>query len=320
MACKLRSCHDASHLVLTPSHRFRWVVCQIDCLCHCFPASIRSVLADLPEGLDETYERAVLGIDKQKRKYAQRLFQCLLVSIRPLRVEELAEIFAVQFDGTATPLFNKNFRPADAGEAVLSACSSLIAIVDKGGHRIVQIAHFSVKEYLTSERLATTEERLSYYHILPEPAHTVLAHASLSVLLQLDDEIDRDTMSDFPLAAYAARYWVDHAQFRDVSSHIQEVIEHLFDPSRPHFMAWVWLYDIDRNWIKPMSTTHPTRPEAVPLYYASLCGFGSLVEHLITAHSSDVNGRGGSHTTALHAAAVKGHLEVASVLLNSGAD
>src|SRR5229473_312817 len=319
MACKLRSCHDGSHLALTLSHRFRWVVCQVDCLCRCFPASIRSVLADLPEGLDETYSRALLGIDKQKRKYAHRLFQCLLASIRPLRVEELAEIFAVHFDGTATPLFNKNFRPADAGEAVLSACTSLIAIVDREGRKVVQFAHFSVKEYLTSERLATSEERLSYYHILPEPAHTVLAHTSLSVLLELDDKIDRDTIGHFPLALYAARYWVEHAQFRDVSSQIQEVMERLFDPARSHFVAWVWLCDID-NYGKPMSTIHPTRPEGVPLYYASLCGFHGLVEYSITAHSGDVNSRGGLHMTPLHAAAVKGHLEVASLLLKSGAD
>jgi hypothetical protein len=319
MACKLSSCHDGLHLVLTPSHRFRWVVCQVDCLCRCFPASIRSVLADLPEGLDETYERALLGIDKQKRQYAQRLFQCLLASIRPLRVEELAEIFAVQFDGTATPLFDKTFRPADAREAVLSACSSLVAVVDREGYQIVQFAHFSVKEYLTSKRLAKAEKRLSYYHILPEPAHTVIAHASLSVLLQLDDKIDRDTIGHYPLALYAARYWVEHAQFRDVSSRIQEVMERLFDPAMPHFMAWVWLCDID-HYGKPMSTIHPTRPGGVPLYYASLCGFHGLVERLITAHSSDVNSRGGFHTTPLHAAAVKRHLQVASLLIKSGAD
>src|SRR5260370_41033494 len=156
MSCKVISFHDSSNLVLATSHRFRWVVCQVDCLCSCFPVSIRSVLADLPEGLDETYERALLGIDKQKRKYAHRLFQCLLVSIRPLRVEELAEIFAVQFDGTATPLFNKDFRPADAGEAVLSACTSLIAIIDRDGRQVVQFAHYSVKESLTSHRLATS--------------------------------------------------------------------------------------------------------------------------------------------------------------------
>ena len=262
----------------------------------------------------------MLGIDKEKREYAQRLFKCLSVSIRPLRVEELAEIFAVQFDATAPPSFNKDLRPLDAEEAVLSACSSLIAIVNREGSQVVQFSHFSVKEFLTSERLATAEERLSCYHILPEPAHTILAHASLSVLLQLDDKIDRDTIAHFPLAPYAARHWVDHAQFRNVSSHIEEVMERLFDPAKPHFAAWVWLHDIDHHWIEPMSKIHPTRPEAVPLYYASLCGFRGLVEHLIASHPQDVNSRGGSHTTPLHAASVKGHLEVASLLLKNGAD
>jgi hypothetical protein len=224
MACKLWYCYDVLHLNLTGSHRFRWVVCQVDCLSRCFPASIRSALDDLPDGLDETYERTLLGIDKQKRKFAQRLFQCLLVSIHPLRVKELAEILAIRFDETAPPTFNADWCPVNAEEAVLSACSSLIAIVGQGGRQVVQFSHFSIKEYLTSERISTAEERLSFYHILPEPVHTILAHASLSVLLQLDDKIDRDNIDRFPLAMYAARHWVNHAQFRGVLSQIQEVM------------------------------------------------------------------------------------------------
>ena len=71
-----------------------------------------------------------------------------------------------------------------------------------------------------------------------------------------------------------------------------------------------------------MSRMHPTLPEVVPLYYASLCGFRGLVQHLIVAHSQDVDSRGGSYSTFLHAASVKGHfkLEVASLLLENGAD
>ena len=180
--------------------RFRWVVCQVDRLCRTLPASIRGVLSDLPKTLDETYGRTLLGIDEEKREYAQRLFRCLTVSIRPLRVEELAEILAVQFDRAESPTFNADWRPEYAEEAVLSVCSSLIAVIDRGGHEIVQFSHFSVKEYLTSDRLGTAEERLSYYHILAEPAHTILAYASLSVLLQLDDKIDSDNISRFPLA------------------------------------------------------------------------------------------------------------------------
>jgi hypothetical protein len=44
----------------------------------------------------------------------------------------------------------------------------------------------------------------------------------------------------------------------------EEVMEHLFEP---HFATWVWLHDVDLYWIEPMSTTHPTAPEAVPLHY-----------------------------------------------------
>ena len=205
--------------MLTWCCRFRWVVCQVDRLRRTLPPDIRSVLNDLPKSLDETYRRTLLDIDEEKREYIQRLFRCLAVSIRPLHLDELAEILSIRFDSMELPTFNAAWRPEYA-EAVISACSSLVGIVDRGGHQVVQFSHFSVKEYLTSEILEKAEERLSYYHILLEPAHIILAHACLSVLLQLDDKIDRDTIGHFPFAPYAARYWVNHAQFRNVSSHV----------------------------------------------------------------------------------------------------
>src|SRR5712671_3460934 len=122
---------------LTQSSRFRWVVCQIDRLRRSFPASIRSVLDDLPKTLDETYGQTLLGIDEEKRGYAQRLLRCLTVSIRPLRVKELAEIFAFHFDNAEHPTFNADSRPEDAEEAVLSSCPSLIAIINIGGFPVV---------------------------------------------------------------------------------------------------------------------------------------------------------------------------------------
>ena len=105
-----------------------------------------------------------------------------------------------------------------------------------GSSRVVQFSHYSVKEFLTSERLANlnADEHLSYYQILSEPAHTTLEHAGLSVLLQLDDKVDRNILDHFPLAS-AARHWVDHAQFHNVSSHIREAMERLFNPVEPQF-------------------------------------------------------------------------------------
>ena len=40
------------------------------------------------------HDRTLLGINEEKREYAQRLSLCLAVSIRPLGVEELAQVLA----------------------------------------------------------------------------------------------------------------------------------------------------------------------------------------------------------------------------------
>jgi len=115
----------------------------------------------------------------------------------------------------------------------------LIAIVDTGLSRVVQFSHFSVKEYLISTRLATSS------HL--EPAHTIMAQACVSVLLQLDDRnVQNDVGENTPLARYAAEYWVNHAQFEDVASRIKGM-EYLFDLDKPYFAAWRELYDIDTD-------------------------------------------------------------------------
>ena len=274
----------------------------------------------MPKTLDETYERALLEIDEETREHAQRLFQCLAVSIRPLRVEELAEILAVQFDAETFPEFNPDWRLGDAGEAVLSVCSNLISVVDVDGCQVVQFSHFSVREFLSSDRLAGGKKDLSGYHIVPHSAHTILAQASLCVLLQLDDRIDTDSIKNFPLSRYAAEHWVDHCQFEGVSSTIQVAMERLFDPNRPHFSAWVWIHDIDDPWRGNMHTRHPNQPGATPLYYAVLCGFRNLIGHLLATYPGDVNTRGGYHESPLFAAVIKEDIDTTLLLLRQGAD
>ena len=165
----------------------------------------------MPKGLDETYDRILKGIPQEKQDYAQCLLKCVAVSIRPLRVEELADVLAIEFEAEELPRYHMDWRPDDSEEEVLSICSSLITIVDMDGSQVVRFSHFSVKEYLTSQRLADAGKGLSEYHILSHSAHTILAKASLSVLLALDDQVDKDSMKNYPLAVYAARYWVEHA-------------------------------------------------------------------------------------------------------------
>ena len=276
----------------------------------------RRALNEPPATLDQTYEKTLLGISDEKRAYACRIFQCLVASVRPLRVEEVAELSSSR-TVTGKSLTGSGWCPRTAEEFVLSACSSLLTVVNVDGNKVVQLSHLSVKEYLTSDRIATSGP-VSYFHIGLKSAHTFLASACLSVLLQLDDHIDETKIKAFPLVPYAAEHWVDHAQFEDVSSRIQDAMERLFDRDKPYFATWVRLYDIDKP--SPGPATHPNVPNAVPLYYAALCGFLNISECLIVTYPQDLHAEGGRYGTPLHAASAKGHVNVTRLLLEHGAN
>jgi len=218
----------------------------------------------------------------------------------------------------------EGWRPANAEEAVLSACTTLISVVDNQGAKIVQFSHFSVKEFLTSDRLLTSDDgNIRHYHIPLNGAHTILARACLTVLLQLDEKVDKKRLAAFPLAFYAARYWVDHVKFDCVVLPVKRAMEQLFNPSEPYLTAWAWIDDMDgrrfRQSIDELPE-HPSAPRATALYYAALCGFSELADYLISTHGEDVNIRCGGRGTPLHGASSEGHLETVRILLDRGAN
>ena len=291
----------------------------MEVLRHCFPSSVRQILEELPESLDETYERILKEIRKPKQGHAHRLLQCLVAAARPLQVEELAEVLAFDFKAEGIPKLNLGWRWENQEEAVMSACSSLVIIVKDGDSRIVQFSHFSVKEFLTASRLAEPVRDFSRYYIRLEAAHTILAQACLGVLLRLDYHVDRDNINNFPLARYAAQHWPTHARFENTSSQIKDGMECLFDADKPHFATWLWIYNQDMHG-RSMASMRPKKPRAVPLYYAAMIGFRGLAEHLVAKHAEQVNAGGGNWATAMHVAARAGHVDILSLLLENGAE
>jgi ankyrin repeat protein len=239
-----------------------------------------------------------------------------MVAIRPLRVEEFAELLAFEFKARGVvPKYRTDWRPNDQVEAVLSTCSSLISIIDDNDSQVVQFSHFSVKEFLMSNRLTSSLGDFSQYQILPGPAHTILAQACLGCLLHLDGHIDEGFVKGFPLAEYAAKHWVTHAQFEDVASHVKDGMETLFDCDKPHFATWVGIYNMDEE-------SSPESPPKIPtpLYYSSLCGFSNLVDYLSTKRPQHINAIGGKYKYPLLAALVGKYIKVAEILLKHGAN
>ena len=321
----------------------------METLRHCLPSSVARTLDELPESLDETYERILREIKKPNMGHALRLLQCLVVANRPLFVWELAEVLAVDFDNPdGIPKLNTSWRWEDQEQALLSSCSSLIAIVkvnddngdeeesvfgdvddnendndkgDKNHAQIVQFSHFSVKEFLTSPRLATPIRDVSHYHVVLETAHTVMAQACLSVLLRPDDHVDQVVVGNAsPLDSYAAQHWVPHAQFGSVSLRLRNAMEYLFDVDKPHFAEWLRLHDIDAQpHDSSLSLFSPdTLLGASPLYYAALCGFHDLAEHLIVKYPQQVNAIGGIYLAPVVAALSRRHFQLAFLLHRHG--
>ncbi|KAH8983538.1 ankyrin repeat-containing domain protein [Lactarius akahatsu] len=336
---------------------FRWVYCQLEMLRLCLRSRVRQFLNELPDSLDETYERVLKEIHKTNQLYAQRLLQCLTVAIRPLRVDELTAILTFEVDAIEgeVPTLDADWGSEDQEQELLSACPSLITIVGRRRSRVVQFSHFSVKEFLTSDRLAVSSEDILRYHVLPEAAHTTLAQGSLGVLLCLDERVDargaqsygwgdgwndgwgngwsenwgndssdgwgdgwNDTRTILPNppVRYAAEHWVSHAQVGSVSLHVTSRMKTLFDLDKPHFAAWVQIHDIDQPW----DWDSLRDSTAKPLYYSALCGFCDLVEHLAKKHPQHVNDFGGEYGYPLVAALHRGHIRVAELLFQLGAN
>jgi hypothetical protein len=217
----------------------------------------------------------------------------------------------------------EGWRPENAEEAVLSTCSTLVSVIEVEGTRIVQFSHFSVKEYLTSDRLRSSEVgNVCQYHVRLDSSHTILTRACLATLFQLDENVDKDRLEPFPLALYAAENWVNHAKYEGVSSRVQDVMELFFNPKKPHIAAWVRLYEVNRDRdLKPRNiyVKRPSPPSKAALYFAALCGFSGVVDYLITHHEVDIAEF--RHSGApLHVASSWGHIGVVYLLLQHNVD
>ena len=168
-----------------------------------------------------------------------------------------------------------------------------------------------------SDRLASSRSGISQYHISLLAAHTLLAQASLALLLR-DPDVKGHTDGGV-LAGYAAQHWPTHARVENIALSLRDRMEDLFDPDKPYFEAWIKLHDMDAdNDYLPEEPDSESR--ARPLYYAALCGFHELVEHLTLKYPQYASARSGLLGTPLHSASFEGYPQVVRYLLRHGVD
>lgn len=170
---------------------FRWAVCQLDTLAKCRNrAMLRESLATLPKTLDQTYDRILSAISEDDCKFAMRILQWLTFSARPLSVGEIAQIVAI--DVARDPAFDPDEVLEDPLEA-LNICSSLVTVTKneaKGprspsGQHIIALAHYSVQEYLVSDRIKQGSAKL--YSMQEIECHNAIAKGCLKYLIELQE-------------------------------------------------------------------------------------------------------------------------------------
>ncbi|CEJ81552.1 hypothetical protein VHEMI01673 [[Torrubiella] hemipterigena] len=293
---------------------FRWAACQLDSLEHCLSLKdITRELAALPRTLDETYARMYYRISPEFKPVAIRLLQLLTHSKRPLRIEEAVDAIAVE--PGSKPRFDPRNRMPFPTE-ITQYCLSFVSLTYKYAPIMkaqvieIQLAHFSVQEYLQSDRLEPAlGEQLN-----KAAAATAIVDLCVSYLLSLNVSLPlHQTKEQYPFAEFSAQYWSDFALIMEESNQkVPDILKEYYS-SQQAFASGYDLYSPDKY-------QRTTNADAVsPLYYASFTGLLRSVLVLLET-DVDLNAGGGWHGNALQAASIEGHKAIVQSLLKSGAE
>ena len=206
----------AKSLIEGAKGNFRWVACQIEGLkdCHTL-AELEDALCCLPATLEETYERALSLIDEKRKEPMRNVLRWLCFSARPIRLEEIAEVMAIDFTAKPRPVYDPRKRLVDS-ERFFQKYSSLLHVLrtksNRAEFRELRFSHLTVRDFLISLRIRGSA--VSYFAIDSLSAHTSIAQTCLIYLRQFDKPLELASRppESCSLARYAAKHWPLHVQ------------------------------------------------------------------------------------------------------------
>lgn len=275
------------------------------------------MLTTLESNVAASFERysQLLG-DVSNTSHAALVYRALwwlAFSTRPLYIDELAELSTIE--NTQPKRINTNLRPANA-HGIQHIFPGLLVATPPSEPQLVQLADPLIKSFLTS-----TASPSRGWMTTQSKAHASIAEDCLIYLLQFDRPytVTPEKIKSSPLLRYAANYWAVHlkAAGSDANGLIPLITE--FFDAETAYLNWTAFFgghlpfDDDGN-------RSPTDPPG-PLYYAASFGLTSVVKHLIDARGmSATSACGGEAGSPLAAAALAGHAETVTLLIERGAD
>jgi hypothetical protein len=295
-------------------------------------ASIREMVAKLPVGLEEMYNRVLFDHAALMNIHGSvqiLILQLVTHSARPMRLIEIAKALE------ANPRIAKTGR--DSKEVVRNACGPLLEIMED---EVVQILHHSFTEFLLDTRRIdkSTNEAPQFPIIEPTTAHRDIAAACLARLqadafdaYPKDDDPEKGevaaarlrggSMKEFdfrtiflqhPLVDYAAKKWPYHAKQYDIEDQgFFNTMEQFCEPQSLHFRAWLELMSGERD-------SAVSIKNATPLHIAAGFGLSTWGKHLIQS-GANLDALDSTENSPLFWASKGGHSEVVDLLLKAGA-
>ncbi|KAF7511426.1 hypothetical protein GJ744_004615 [Endocarpon pusillum] len=184
---------------------------------------LKKCLETLPRDLDATYARMLENIDEMYQEYATKILQWLCFANSPVALNELNDVLATSLG--ENPSFDPDARFRDArdvelvGSSLLSTSEEYIPDLNtfyrlQRRASVIRFAHFSVKEYLMSDRVGKSVSRYKIHEI---PGQRMMAETCLIYHLQT-----RRENQAYPLAGYAIENWCKH--WRSVTQ-IDEIVQ-----------------------------------------------------------------------------------------------
>ncbi|KAI4280180.1 MAG: hypothetical protein L6R38_004651 [Xanthoria sp. 2 TBL-2021] len=309
---------------------------------------LMATLRSLPATLNERYAQILGNIDIAHRKLAIKTFQWIIYSERPINLDEMADILAI--DVAADPGFDASRRLVEP-EEVIRICCNLINVGPLGQKHIpkigVRFAHLSVKEYLLSNQVQAgpmadfTLQHLDAHNIIAQDCLIYLSHvkdvydvkgrkmfgivvepgdrlSEMSALQRIEwaENFHEELQAALPLLQYASKYWTGHVRIAgEKSEQLFQLMVEAFEPDT--FEAWY--FHVDSGWSKYLQKGVPI-DELAParLTYAIEKGLPRLAQHMLD-QGIEVNFPLVHCRTPLQAAASLGNLELVKSLLKCGA-
>lgn len=250
-----------------------------------------------------------------------------------LRIEEAVEMLAVDMESDP-PAFDVENRMVDS-EEILKMCGSLVRLDtnaegrnemgDVAKVRTLTAAHTSVIEFLQTQPVKIGSEevvKLSRSKANLRMAETCLIY--LRYFVENDITLTENNIASYPFARLCALIWDDFylellapSERADMAS-LNELVMEMFS-SPVAMLNWIKLsnpdrpprrvdFDIEQSQVKPA------------IYYAAHLGLPDIVKTLIKLKNPIDEVTGPPFGTPLVAACATGRTNVASLLLDSGAD